>query len=128
MSLTDVAQRLDVKAQDFYKLDRSALLRAQYGAEPRISVDSDRLDAIGDEMSRTDGYAISYRDIKKTWYLSNFGTRIKNTIEGEEMKVVFIFKDGKLTETVSSGGLVNDIDRESIIPKPADVIKLGRSL
>ena len=113
---------------DFYKLDRAALLRAQYGAEPRINVDSDRLQDIGAELSRTEGYELSYKDITKSWYFANFGTKIKNTVEGEEMKVVFIFKDGKLAETVTSGGKVNDVDRDSIIPRPAEMIKLGRSL
>ena len=44
------------------------------------------------------------------------------------MKVVFIFKDGKLAETVTSGGKVNDVDRDSVIPRPEEMIKLGRSL
>ncbi len=128
MSLAEVSSALQVKSDKFYKLDRAALLRAQFGAEPRISVDSDRLQEIGAELSRTEGYELSYKDITKSWYFSNFGTKIKNTVEGEEMKVVFIFKDGKLTETVTSGGQVNDVDRDSIVPRPADLVKLTRGL
>ena len=128
MSLSEVSASLNVNLDDFYKLDRAALLRAQYGAEPRINVDSDRLQDIGAELSRTEGYELSYKDITKSWCFSNFGTKIKNTVEGEEMKVVFIFKDGKLAETVTSGGKVNDVDRDSVIPRPEEMIKLGRSL
>lgn len=128
MSLQEVSEKLGVHPNVFYKLDRAELLRAQYGAEPRINVDSDRLQEIGDTLSRTEGYEISYKEIKESWTFSNFGTRIKNTVDGERMKVVFIFQDGKLTETVASGGPVNDVDRDSIVPKPAELVKFGRSL
>ncbi len=128
MSLQEVSKNLGVSPSVFYKLDRSELLRAQYGAEPRINVDSDRLMEIGKSLSRTEGYEISYKDIKKSWAFASFGTRIKNTVDGERMKVVFIFQDGGLTETVASGGPVNDVDRDSLVPKPAEIIKFGRGL
>jgi hypothetical protein len=124
MNIDEVASSLGVSNRHFYKLDRADLLRAKYGAEPRITVDSRSLASVGDELSRIEGYKISYKDIKSSWAFVDFGARMKRYVVGEEMDVVLLFKDKKFTESIVSGGRVNDSSRDSNIPEPRDILKL----
>lgn len=124
MTLDQVSSSLGVNEKYFYKLNRSDLQTARLGAEARINLDSPRVDEVAADLSRLEGYQISYQDIKKSWSFTDFGARIEKSKQGEEMNVVFIFRDGQLEEVIDSGGLVNEYDKESIIPEPKRLLEI----
>lgn len=124
MTINEVASSLGVGEEHFYKLNRADIQKARLGADPRINLASTNVDEVAQNLSRIEGYEISYKDIKRSWRFTDFGARIEKNAEGEEMDIVFIFRDGKLEEVIDSGGLVNEHDKDSILPQPGRLLDL----
>ena len=116
----EVKDAMNIGERYFYRLSREEILRAHYGAEPRIDLSENALDDL--DFSGVEGYRIDYENVTESWRFSTFGTHTNVRTEGERMHAVFIFEDDKLVETIMTGGYVNARERNSNLPSAGKIM------
>ena len=65
----EVKDAMNIGEKYFYRLSREEILRARYGAEPRIDLSENALDDL--DFSGVEGYRIDYENVTESWRFFN---------------------------------------------------------